>query len=473
MKFSSDILSPNAARVLPWLVAVAFFMQRLDGTILNTALPGIAAGLGVSPLHAQPVIVTYMLTAAVVIPASGWLADRFGSKRVFVWAVFLFTLGSLCCALAPGLGLLVAARVLQGIGGALMVPVGRLSAIRAYPRSQLVQVLGFITIPGLVGPLLGPATGGFLVQYASWHWIFLINLPVGIAGGLLALRFMPELPGEGGAAPFDTPGFLLFGCAVVLLSLAVEGANSLGLSLFQAAGAAAAGAGLLLAYRVRSARAQNPLFDPALFRNPSFRAGIAGNMLSRLGSRTIPFLLPLFLQLGAGYSPFKAGMTMIPIALASFIGKRMINRLVTRLGFRIFLTANTLMLGALLSGFGLVGPRTPYAALLLLLAVYGIVNSMQYTAMNSVTLIDLTNKEAGGGNMLLSVTMQVSSGMGVSVAAALLHAFGAKHGVALSQEAMLSIFGQVFLVVGVFCMATSAVFSRIPRNCGHKETGGA
>ncbi len=469
MKLSSAILSPAAARILPWLVAVAFFMQRLDGTILNTALPGIAAGLDVSPLHAQSVIVTYMLTAAVIIPLSGWLADRFGSKRVFVWALFLFTLGSVCCALSPSLDLLVASRIVQGAGGALMVPVGRLSAIRAFPRSQLVQVLGFITIPGLVGPLLGPALGGFLVQYASWHWIFLINLPVGLLGGLLALRFMPELPDEGEKTPLDLPGFLLFGGAVVLFSLAVEGPGNLSLSLFQAVCAAGAGVALLTAYGMRSLRVASPLFDLSLFRNPSFSVGIIGNMFSRLGSRTVPFLLPLFLQLGAGFSPVKAGMTMIPLAFASFAGKQWIGRLVDRFGFRVFLTANTLLLGAMLVSFRLISPDMPYALLLLLLTVYGTVNSMQYTAMNSVTLIDLSNKEAADGNMLLSVAMQVSSGMSVAAAAALLRSFTAAYGGAVPQAQMSHIFGMVFTIVGVFCMFTSLIFSRVPRGCGREK----
>ncbi len=469
MKLSSDILSPGAARILPWLVAVAFFMQRLDGTILNTALPGIAAGLNVSPLHAQSIVVTYMLTAAVVIPASGWLADRFGSKRVFVWAVFLFTFGSLCCAASPNLGLLVLSRVIQGAGGALMVPVGRLSAIRAFPRSQLVQVLSFITIPGLVGPLLGPAAGGLLVQYASWHWIFLINLPVGLAGGLLALRFMPELPGEGEITPFDARGFLLFGSAVVLFSVAAEG-RGLGLSLVQSLAAAGFGAALSAFYWVRSLHTQNPLFDPALFRVPSFSVGIVGNMVSRLGSRTVPFLLPLLLQLGVGFSPFKAGMTMVPLALASFIGKRYINRLIERFGFRAFLTVNTMVLGAFFISFRSIGPAMPYAALLLLLTAYGIVNSMQYAAMNSVTLIDLSNKEAGGGNMLLSVVMQVSSGMGISFAASLMHAFMASYGVTPSRAEFLSGFGNVFVAVGLFCMLSGLLFFRIPRGCGRGES---
>jgi len=219
-------LDPRSARLLPWLVAIAFFMQTLDSTILNTALPAMALDLAEDPLRMQGVVIAYMLTVALLIPASGWIADRFGSRQIFVAAILLFSLGSLLCALSPRLDLLIAARVVQGLGGALMLPVGRLVVLRAYPRSEFVRIMAFIALPGLVGPLLGPTLGGWLVEYASWHWIFLINLPVGVLGCLAALRFMPDF--KAALRPrFDTPGFLLFGAAMVLITIALEGLGEL------------------------------------------------------------------------------------------------------------------------------------------------------------------------------------------------------------------------------------------------------
>ena len=218
----NPVIDAKTAKILPWVVAIAFFMQMLDGTILNTALPAMAKDLHTNPLQMQSVIISYMLTVALVIPASGWLADKFGIKRVFLFAIALFTLGSLACGLSPTLSVIVGFRVVQGIGGALMVPVGRLVVLRAYPREQLVSVLSFITIPGLIGPLIGPTLGGFLVEYASWHWIFFINIPVGIIGILSTLKYMPRLPRGGELYPFDTIGFVLFAAFMLAVTLGLE-----------------------------------------------------------------------------------------------------------------------------------------------------------------------------------------------------------------------------------------------------------
>ena len=216
------LLDPATRRLLPWVVAIAFFMQTLDGTILNTTLPTMAKDLGESPLRMQSVVIAYMLTVALFIPASGWLADRFGTRRAFISAIVLFSLGSLLCALSPSLPWLVAARVVQGVGGALLLPVGRLAVLRAYPRAELLKVLSFVTIPGLVGPLLGPPLGGWLVEVASWHWVFLINLPVGVLGVFATLRYMPDLRGAENQR-FDWPGFVMFSLGLVLVSLGLQG----------------------------------------------------------------------------------------------------------------------------------------------------------------------------------------------------------------------------------------------------------
>ncbi|MCL1986299.1 MAG: multidrug transporter subunit MdtD [Betaproteobacteria bacterium] len=465
MLFTSERLSPQSARVLPWLVAVAFFMQMLDGTILNIALPTMAKDLHVDPLRMQSAVIAYMLTAALLIPASGWLADRFGAHRVFIAAVFLFTLGSLFCALSPRLDYLVLSRVLQGVGGALMVPVGRLAVIRAYPRHQLVLVLSFITIPGMIGPLMGPVAGGFLIKYATWHWIFLINLPVGLVGGLLALRYFPALPGEG-SWTFDWKGFALFSGAMILVSFAMEGLGELHLPKVQAVILCVIGLLLLALYWILAAHTEHPLFSIGLFRVLSFRVGILGNLFSRLGSGSMPFMLPLFLQLALGFSPLMAGLTMVPSAVAGIVGKNIINRLVGRFGFRRFLSVNTLFLGLLIASFSLIGPQIPYPLILLQLAVFGIVNSMQFTAMNSVTLIDLDNTEASSGNSLLSVTMQLSATCGVAMAAALLDGFSSAFGKNLTSEQLRTVFAQSFVCVGLISIVTCLIFSQTPRDAG-------
>ncbi len=465
MTFTSDSLSPQSARVLPWLVAVAFFMQMLDGTILNTALPAMAVDLRVDPLRMQSVVIAYMLTCALLIPASGWMADHFGIRRVFIGAIFLFTLGSLLCALSPRLEFLVLSRILQGVGGALMVPVGRLAVIRAYPRHQLVQMLSFITIPGLIGPLMGPVTGGFLVEYASWHWIFLINLPVGIIGGFLTWRYMPALASDA-HWKFDWKGFVLFSGAMILVSLAMEGLGELHLPKAQSTILCVLGLLLLAFYWVRAAHMEHPLFSARLFSTRSFAVGILGNLFSRLGSGAMPFMLPLFLQLALGFSPTMAGLTMIPSAVAGIAGKNMINPLVARFGFRRFLSVNTLLLGGLIAAFSLIDSRTHYVWLLLLLGVFGVINSMQFTAMNSVTLIDLDDADASAGNGLLSVTMQVSASCGVAMAAALLDGFTDAFGNAPTPQQLQIVFSNSFTWVGIISVITCLIFTQTPRDTG-------
>ncbi len=351
-------LTPRIARQLPWLVAVAFFMQALDGTILNTALPSMASSLNENPLRMQAVVIAYLLTVALLIPASGWIADRFGTRRVFLGAVLLFSLGSLLCALSPSLELLVGARIVQGVGGALMMPVGRLVILRVYPRQDLVRVLSFVTIPGLLGPLAGPTLGGWLVEYASWHWIFLINLPVGLLGCLVAMKLMPDLRSPV-PSRFDSIGFLLFGGSMVLISIALEGLGELHLSHLRVVLLLIGGLVLLTAYWLRALRIDKPLFPPSLFKARTFAVGILGNLFARLGSGALPFLTPLLLQVGLGYPPSTAGMTMIPLALFAMVAKPMAKPLLDFFGYRKLLVGNTLILGCLIAGFGLVDQDTP------------------------------------------------------------------------------------------------------------------
>ena len=289
-----------------WLVAVGVFMQMLDSTIVNTALPAMASSLGESPLRMQSVVISYALAMAILIPASGWLADRFGTRRVFFFAVAVFTLGSLLCAMAETLRFLVVARVVQGVGGSMLLPVGRLAVLRSYPRKEFLAAMSFVTIPGLIGPLIGPTLGGWLVEAASWHWIFLINLPIGVIAALATLRFMPDARSEVGA--FDLAGYAMLALSMLTVSVALDGLSGLGLRHAVVAVLFLFGMAMFVAYWLHATRSPKPLFPLALFGVPSYRVGILGNLFSRIGSGSMPFLIPLLLQVGLGFSPMEAGL---------------------------------------------------------------------------------------------------------------------------------------------------------------------
>ena len=459
-------LDARTARSLPWLVAIAFFMQTLDGTILNTALPAMARDLAENPLRMQGVVIAYMLTVALLIPASGWIADRFGSRRIFVTAIVLFSVGSLLCALSTSFNQLVASRVLQALGGALMLPVGRLVVLRAFPRSDFVRIMAFIALPGLVGPLLGPTLGGWLVEYTSWHWIFLINLPVGVIGCIAALRFMPDLKGPE-RVRFDTLGFLLFGAAMVLVTIALEGLGQMHMSHARVMLLLFGGAACMAAYWLRAGRIDAPLFSPKLFHTRSFAVGIFGNLFARLGGGALPFLLPLLLQVALGYSPAQAGMSMIPLALGAMAVKSMAKPIIDRLGYRRLLIGNTLLLGGLIASLATIDTQTPTWLLLVHLGLIGMVNSMQFTAMNTVTLVGLSHADASSGNSLLSVVVQLSMSLGVATAGALLGGFTVDD--AQGSE-VLRAFQLTFLCVGGMAMLAAALFLQLEhRDPGHDD----
>lgn len=446
-------------RILAWIVAIGFFMQALDMTILNTALPRMAEDLQESPLRMQSLVVAYALTVALLIPASGWLADRFGTRRVFFAAILLFSLGSLLCASSGSLTMLIVARIIQGMGGALLLPVGRLAILRTVPREQLLQVLSFVTIPGLVGPLLGPTLGGWLVEVASWHWVFLINLPVGLLGCWATWRFMPNLRGVAGK--FDAHGFLLFGGAMILVSLALQGMGEKSLSLAVAMFLLVAGLALFGGYWLHAARSAQPLFSLQLFRIHSFSVGILGNLFARLGSGGIPFLTPLFLQLALGFSPLHAGALMIPAALGAMTSKMFVNRLVASFGYQRVLVVNTLLVGAMIASYAIISATTPVWWLCLQFFAFGVVNSIQFSAMNTVTLKDLGQDTASSGNSLLSVMMQLSMSLGVAIAAALLAAFSEGH---LQRATLVGAFHATYISIGLMGMAAAFIFFQLDRN---------
>jgi EmrB/QacA subfamily drug resistance transporter len=393
---------------------------------------------------------------AAVIPATGWLADRFGTQRIFLLAIALFTLGSLACALSATLAQLTAARVLQGVGGAMLLPVGRLAVLRAFPRDRFLEAMSFVAIPGLVGPLIGPTLGGWLVEAATWHWIFLINLPVGLLGLAAALRYMPNLR-QPDVGRLDVGGYLLLVVAMVSISLALDGLGGLGWARTLVVLLMVLGLAALAAYWLHALRSAAPIFSPALFTIPSYRVGVLGNLFARIGSGAMPFLLPLLLQLAMGFSPAQAGMMMLPVALASMGVKRLVTRLIQHVGYRPVLIGNTLLLGLMIAGFALMSPQQPLWLRIVQMAAFGAVNSIQFTAMNTVTLKDLAPERAASGNSLFSMVQMLGMSLGVTCAAALLHAFGDGLGAGGGAQS-LPVFRAAFVAIGAMTMASAAVF---------------
>ncbi|MDQ0589155.1 multidrug transporter subunit MdtD [Variovorax paradoxus] len=459
MTLAATAIDP-ARKSLLWLVAVGFFMQTLDATIINTALPAMAASLGESPLRMQSVVVAYALTMAMLIPASGWIADRFGTRRVFFSAIVLFVIGSVLCALSVGVGQLVAARVVQGLGGALLLPVGRLALLRTVPRGEFLQAMSFVAIPGLIGPLLGPTLGGWLVQYASWHWIFLINVPVGLAGCLATLRFMPDLRGAV-ERRFDGAGYAMLAFGMVAISLALDGVSGAGLRQVSVLLLLVFGFASVVAYWLHAARRPEPLFSPSLFGVPTLSIGLLGNLFSRLGSSCMPFLVPLLLQVSLGYSPLRAGLMMLPIALAGMAMKRFAAPLITHHGYRKVLVANTVLVGLAMASFGLTGPDQPVALHILQLLVFGAVNSLQFTAMNTITLKDLDGGMASSGNSLLSMVQMLAMSLGVAAASAVLAGYSSVFGQETAKQT-LDAFQATFASMGLVTIASALIFWYLP-----------
>ncbi|EAA1792989.1 MFS transporter [Salmonella enterica subsp. enterica serovar Virchow] len=432
---------------LPWIAAMAFFMQALDATILNTALPAIAHSLNRSPLAMQSAIISYTLTVAMLIPVSGWLADRFGTRRVFMVAVSLFTLGSLACALSSSLSELVIFRVVQGVGGAMMMPVARLALLRAYPRSELLPVLNFVTMPGLVGPILGPVLGGVLVTWASWHWIFLINIPIGVAGILYARKYMPN---------FTTPrrtGFFLFGLSLVLFSSGMELFGEKIVATWIASAIIFCSIVLLLAYIRHARRHPTPLISLSLFKTRTFSVGIAGNLATRLGTGCVPFLMPLMLQVGFGYPALIAGCMMAPTALGSIIAKSTVTQVLRRLGYRKTLVGITVFIGLMIAQFSFQSPAMPIWMLVLPLFILGMAMSTQFTAMNTITLADLTDDNASSGNSVLAVTQQLSISLGVAISAAVLRIYEGFAGTSTVEQ-----FHYTFITMGAITIVSALMF---------------
>jgi EmrB/QacA subfamily drug resistance transporter len=454
--------------MLPWLVAVAFFMESLDTTILNTAVPVIAKALAVTPLNMKSVLASYTLSLAVFIPISGWMADRFGTRRVFASAIGIFTLGSFLCGLSSDIHLLVACRILQGCGGAMMVPVGRLTLVRTFPKFELVRAMSFVAIPGLIGPMLGPVAGGLIVDYLHWRAIFFLNIPVGIVGLVLVYLHLPDYR-EKTTRPLDVIGLILFGAGIALLSYVLEIFGEHGLGTGEVLGLLAISLALLLGYGLHAERTAYPLLQLGLFRIRTFAAAVSGSFFTRLGIGGVPFLLPLLYQEGLGLSAIMSGLLIMPQAVAALSTKFFMPRLLERVGYRAVLISNTVVLGCLLMLFATIGPGTPIWLIVLQAFCYGALTSTQYTSMNTLVYADVPADKASNASSIASTMQQLSVSFGVA-AAGLTTVFFIPNGPGVVSGAMIRGLHEAFLVLGAFTIASTVVFSRLKRADGEDET---
>jgi EmrB/QacA subfamily drug resistance transporter len=454
-------------RMLPWLVAVAFFMESLDTTILNTAVPVIAKALAVTPLSMKSVLASYTLSLAVFIPISGWMADRFGTRRVFAVAIGVFTLGSILCGLSTDIRTLIACRVLQGFGGAMMVPVGRLTLVRTFPKFQLVRAMSFVAIPSLIGPMLGPVAGGLIVNYFHWRAIFFLNVPVGIAGLILVYLHLPDYR-EKTTHPLDIVGLILFGSGIALLSYVLEIFGEHRLGSGEVLGLLAISAVVLFGYALHAAGTDFPLLQLGLFRIRTFAAAVGGSFFTRLSIGGVPFLLPLLYQEGLGLTPIQSGLLIMPQALAALSTKVFIAGLLERVGYRTVLISNTIMLGIMLMLFATIGTATPIWLIVFQAFVYGALTSTQYTSMNSLAYSDVPGKRASNASSIASTVQQLSISFGVAVAGLTTVIFIPDRLHSIAGE-MVRGLHESFLALGAFTILSTLVFSRLKAADGAEE----
>ena len=466
---SAPPLSTTVRRLLPWLIAVAFFMESLDTTILNTAVPVVSKALGVSTLSMKSVLASYTLSLAVFIPISGWMADRFGTRRVFASAIGLFTLGSLLCGLSSNIHLLVLCRVLQGCGGAMMTPVGRLTLVRSFGRSELVPIMSFVAIPSLIGPMLGPVAGGLIIKFLHWRDIFFLNIPIGVAGLILVYLNLPDYREER-PAPLDLEGLILFGSGVALLSYVLEIFGDHTLSAGEIVGLLGLSVALLLGYWLHARRVAFPLLALGLMRIRTFAAAVSGSFITRLGIGGAPFLLPLLYQIGLGLTPLQSGLLIMPQAAGAMSTKLVLPRILEGLGYRAVLVINTVVLGLMLMLFATVDRTTPIWLIVVQAFAYGCLTSTQFTSMNTLVYADVPEHQTSGASSVASTFQQLSMSFGIA-AAGLTTAVFVAGGAQSGGPRMMSGLHHAFLALGGFTILSTVVFSRLradaARNVSH------
>jgi EmrB/QacA subfamily drug resistance transporter len=454
-------------RVVPMIVAVALFMEQMDSTVISTSLPAIARALGTDPLALKLAVTSYLLSLAICIPASGWTADRFGGRNVFRIAIGVFVLGSIGCAASHSLEQFVFARIAQGMGGAMMTPVGRLILVRSIDKHRLLNAMSLVTMPALIGPICGPPLGGFITTYASWHWIFLINVPIGLLGIGLVSRFIPNVRVEHHES-FDAVGFILSGLGIggLAFGLSVMGLDFLPVSIVAAL--LIGGAVSTVAYVVHAKRTPAPILDLNLLKLPTFRASIVGGFLFRLGVGALPFLLPLLLQVGFGLTPFQSGLITFTGALGSMFMKAAITRVVKRFGYRDVLLYNSLISSVFLAACATFVPGMPYWVMIAILLAGGFFRSLQFTSINTIAYAEVEPAKMSRATTLVAAAQQLSLSTGVAAGALVVEiTLRLKHSATMGA----SDFPPAFLTIGFLAATAALMFVRLKPDAGEELSG--
>lgn len=458
-------------RYLPWVVATALFMEQLDSTILNTAVPSMAASLHVTPLSLKAVITSYIVSLAVCIPISGWMADRFGTRRIFSIAITIFIVSSALCGLAVNAPMMVAARIFQGIGAAMMMPVGRLTIVRTFPKHELLAAMNFVIIPALIGPLLGPTIGGLIVHWLSWREIFFVNVPVGLAALWFAHRYMPDYR-SAQKREFDVVGFVLFGSGAALLSWLLEVFGEHRLDPTSTGVLFLLALSLLGAYVWHASHQAFPLLRLALFKIRTFRIAVGGGFITRLGIGGMPFLLPLLYQVGLGLPAWQSGLLMMPTALGAIGMKLMATYILKRFGYRRVLMINTVAIGLMIASFALITKTTPLLVIVVLALLLGLFNSLQFTSMNSMAYADIDEKNMSMASTIASSFQQLSMSFGLACGSLVVAWFLGD--VAQTQrDAVVEALHHAFLALSLVTAFSSLSFWPLRSNDGESISGGA
>lgn len=452
------------SRYLPILLAMVIFMQMLDTTILNTALPQMALDLKQSPLNMQSVVIAYALTLALLMPLSAYLCDYFGTKKVFFVSLLLFILGSVCCALSPNLTSLIIGRIIQGIGGAMLTAAPRLVMIKSYEKNQLLRMINFIVMPALIGPIIGPVLGGYLAEYVSWHWIFWINVPIGLLAMAMTMKIMPDFREPPEKVTLDKMGLLWFASGAAALSLAMEWIHRPN-GIFTALILLIIFVLTWFQYYRHAQTYPKPLYSLDLWKIRTFRLGILGNLVSRLGISAMPFLLPLLLQIGFAQRASIAGLVMAPVALGALCSKPLVKPLMKRFGYRKMLSLNTLLIGCLIASYAWFERDVNIIYLIPLLFVMGMCNSFQFSGMNSIAIADLRSHQQSSGTNFVAVNQQLAVGLGVAVSATVLQFLS--QNMDLENQSIHQAFRYTFVIMGCLTALSSLIFARLHRLDGH------
>jgi EmrB/QacA subfamily drug resistance transporter len=455
------------SRLLPLIIATALFMENTDSTVISTSLPMIAQSLGTDPIALKLALTSYLVSLAIFIPISGWMADKYGARTIFTTAIGVFMAGSLACAGANSLEWFVIARFIQGAGGAMMVPVGRLVLLRSVQRSEVVQALATLTIPALVGPIVGPPLGGFITTYFDWRWIFFINIPIGVLGIVLATIFVPNVREED-TPPLDFIGFVLsgFGFALLMLGFASGGRHLIPAEI--STGCVVIGAICLVLYVFHARRTPYPVLQLRLLKIPTFRISVVGGFLFRVGIGAIPFLLPLMLQVGFGLSPLASGSLTFIAAVGALFMKTMAKRILERTGFRRLLIVNAFIGAGFVAANGFFTPETPHWLIMIVLLVGGCFRSLQFTSLNAIGYAEISNREMSYATSLSSALQQVSLSIGVAFGAFVLEATASLDGNPVITAAD---FGPAFWAVAMVSALAGFVFIGLSPTAGAEMSG--